>query len=517
MSDGDGRIDLAHAPGFALGRVAVRPGTRELVRDDGAVEVLEPRVMQVLVALARADGAIVSRDDLTRLCWEGRVVGEDAINRVISRLRRSAEGIGEGSFAIETITKVGYRLVRTAAETSPPSPAAPATPAAPSRRALVIGGGGALAAAALGGWWLWPRDRGPQPPPADVAGMVKSGYDAMRQATIEGNAAAMGLLTRVTELHPDYADGWGLLAHIYALQSHYAEPRMAPQLADKARNVIARTFSLDPVNAYANGAAAWLYPRLGHWAVQERLLRVGLDQRPDDGLLANDMGITLVQVGRMREAADLMTRAVAATSPAPNELFFHLQCLWGANRMDELDRAMDQAYRLFPLHFAIWFGRYYTYTFTGRFDEAIAMGENLDGRPAGIPDIEIERVLIYTRALKSRAPAEVARAIEVMLDQAHEGAGYAENTIQYLTAYGRLDLTFEVADAYFFNRGFTVPDNRFDPKARTYSRIEDRRSMYLFLPHLAPMRRDPRFAKLVGDLGLERYWRESGRRPDYRT
>ena len=45
--------------------------------------------MQVLVALAAADGAIVGRDDLTRRCWEGRVVGEDAINRVISRLRRS--------------------------------------------------------------------------------------------------------------------------------------------------------------------------------------------------------------------------------------------------------------------------------------------------------------------------------------------------------------------------------------------------------------------------------------------
>ena len=101
----DGRIELAHAADFTLGSLSVRPPTRE-VESDGTVELLEPRVMQVLVALARADGAILSRDDLIRQCWEGRIVGEDAINRVLSRLRRTAEGIGQGCFRIETITKV---------------------------------------------------------------------------------------------------------------------------------------------------------------------------------------------------------------------------------------------------------------------------------------------------------------------------------------------------------------------------------------------------------------------------
>ena len=82
-------IDLAHEPGFILGGISVRPGLRQLVRDsDGAEEMVEPRVMQVLVALARAKGAIVTRDELIRDCWEGRVVGEDAINRALSRVRR---------------------------------------------------------------------------------------------------------------------------------------------------------------------------------------------------------------------------------------------------------------------------------------------------------------------------------------------------------------------------------------------------------------------------------------------
>src|SRR4051812_21268745 len=104
-------IELAHEPSFSLGRVTVRPAQRELVRDDGKREVLEHRVMQVLIALSQSGGAILTRDELLARCWSGRVIGDDAVNRAMSRLRRAAGGIGAGSFKIETITKVGYRLV----------------------------------------------------------------------------------------------------------------------------------------------------------------------------------------------------------------------------------------------------------------------------------------------------------------------------------------------------------------------------------------------------------------------
>src|ERR1700680_2909677 len=66
--------------------------------------------MQVLVALARADGAVVSRDELIQRCWEGRIVGEAAINRCIWKLRELSEAGGEPTFRIETIPRVGYRI-----------------------------------------------------------------------------------------------------------------------------------------------------------------------------------------------------------------------------------------------------------------------------------------------------------------------------------------------------------------------------------------------------------------------
>ena len=116
-------INLARVPSFRLGVLDVRPATRQAIRGDTS-ETLEPRVMQLLVALAEARGEVVSRDELIARCWSGTIVGDNAIHRVVSRLRELAAGLGQGSFAVETITKVGYRLVPAAG--TPASQAVPA-------------------------------------------------------------------------------------------------------------------------------------------------------------------------------------------------------------------------------------------------------------------------------------------------------------------------------------------------------------------------------------------------------
>lgn len=119
------QIDLATAPPFRIGQLTVEPALRQVTA--ATSETLEPRVMQVLVQLAMANGAIVSRDELVRQCWEGRIVGDDAINRVIGRLRRLLDDHGDATVRIETITKVGYRLVGSVVLTAPAARAPLAT------------------------------------------------------------------------------------------------------------------------------------------------------------------------------------------------------------------------------------------------------------------------------------------------------------------------------------------------------------------------------------------------------
>jgi DNA-binding winged helix-turn-helix (wHTH) protein/TolB-like protein len=140
MESGQGLINLAREEEFSLGSVRVRPGSREVIAD-GRAEIFEPRVLQVLVALARRRGEVVSRDELSARCWEGRPVGDDALNRCIARIRKLAET--SGAFTIETIPRVGYRLTPEPATgfdaAASPAPAAPAESPAPSPQAAASG------------------------------------------------------------------------------------------------------------------------------------------------------------------------------------------------------------------------------------------------------------------------------------------------------------------------------------------------------------------------------------------
>ena len=102
-------IDLAQEPDFDLGSLRVRPATCE-VEWNGVSQTLQRRVMQVLVALVRARGSVVSQNDLVIRCWRGLSVTDDAIYRCISQLRKLAAGYPDAPYAIEAIPGVGYRL-----------------------------------------------------------------------------------------------------------------------------------------------------------------------------------------------------------------------------------------------------------------------------------------------------------------------------------------------------------------------------------------------------------------------
>jgi DNA-binding winged helix-turn-helix (wHTH) protein/tetratricopeptide (TPR) repeat protein len=104
-------LSLAEIEPFALGGATVDPGHRRISWNGKCCEEMEPRVMKVLVALAQAESHVVSRDRLIHLCWDGRIVGDDAINRCVQSIRRVADRIEPRAFRIETTARVGYTLI----------------------------------------------------------------------------------------------------------------------------------------------------------------------------------------------------------------------------------------------------------------------------------------------------------------------------------------------------------------------------------------------------------------------
>lgn len=88
----------------------IDPVSRD-ARWPGGQERLQPQIVKVLSILAGRRGDVVTRDELIQLCWDGRIVGDDVINRAISLLRHLSERAG--GFAIETVPRTGYRLIET--------------------------------------------------------------------------------------------------------------------------------------------------------------------------------------------------------------------------------------------------------------------------------------------------------------------------------------------------------------------------------------------------------------------
>ncbi len=114
--------------GFKVGAWEVRPLTGEITAG-GESTRLEPKVMEVLVALAQQPGEVLERDELLRLIWGNRAaVSDEPLTRCIAELRRALGDSRQTPTFIQTIPKRGYRLLCPVAPFVPTArPTAPAS------------------------------------------------------------------------------------------------------------------------------------------------------------------------------------------------------------------------------------------------------------------------------------------------------------------------------------------------------------------------------------------------------
>ena len=150
------------------------PRTEELTRDGRRVR-LPRQSFQILVALTRAPGELVTRETLQAQLWPAtsQVEWEQGLNAAVNRLREAlGDSAAEPKF-IETLPRRGYRFIGRVETDTPPDSLPPASTgnlAAPpdfprkagtGRRAWVLaallGGVAVLFAVA----WLVPRPQGP--------------------------------------------------------------------------------------------------------------------------------------------------------------------------------------------------------------------------------------------------------------------------------------------------------------------------------------------------------------------
>lgn len=105
---------------YRIGDWLIHPGINSMERDGETVH-LEPKVMQVLDALASEAGEVVTREHLRSVVWPDVFVGEDVLIRAISELRRAFSDDPREPHTIQTVPKVGYRLIAAVSQAPPES------------------------------------------------------------------------------------------------------------------------------------------------------------------------------------------------------------------------------------------------------------------------------------------------------------------------------------------------------------------------------------------------------------
>ena len=171
-----------------VGEWVVDPALDE-IRGDGRTIKLEPRKMQLLLALAQRPGELVTTEELFETVWTDVVVTPSSIYQSIAQLRKTlGDDAGEPRY-IATVPRKGYRLLSDVVPLDP-APARPppatvsgaleasavrATDAATAqagpggqlgsswRRRALIAAGAAAATTAGGGLVLWRRATAPAP------------------------------------------------------------------------------------------------------------------------------------------------------------------------------------------------------------------------------------------------------------------------------------------------------------------------------------------------------------------
>jgi TolB-like protein/DNA-binding winged helix-turn-helix (wHTH) protein len=95
-----------------IGAWCVNPASSQISRD-GETARVEVRTMRLLLCLAGHAGEVVSIDDLLNQVWSDVIVSPDSVYQAVASLRRLLGDDSKQPTYIETVPRLGYRMVAT--------------------------------------------------------------------------------------------------------------------------------------------------------------------------------------------------------------------------------------------------------------------------------------------------------------------------------------------------------------------------------------------------------------------
>lgn len=499
---------LAHRDSFFLGAMSVVPATRRISVGDRHVTV-QPRIMQVLLALADARGSVVGREELARQCWPGRFVADDSLNAAIAELRKAFRAVGSEDVSVETIPKTGYRIV--AADLEPTIESAGELHTRRGAGRWIVAGGVAALSAALG-LTVWKMTRAPA---TNTSELVARGTQALRQGLPDSGVLGVAALRRAVEIEPGNAKAWGLLALAWRAASEYAAPVPATEAIRNAELAARRALAIDPRQSDALTALALLVPSFGQWVEAERRLRNVLAIDPANMFARGAYGTLLMSTGQVAKCLQQLNWLVERDPLSPNHQFRRVYTLWSDNRLAEMDRAADTALQSWPRHPAVWFARFWTLAFTDRAAAASKMLADNATRPT-LPPAALAVLDLSLPALGNGGAPHRQAAISANLKASIQGPVQAVTAILMLSKLDAPEHALQVARGFLQRHGQIVVEQRHSSGQPSITDQHHRMAMMLWVPASETLRLHSGFRSLCDGIGLVDYWRRTGNRPDFR-
>jgi DNA-binding winged helix-turn-helix (wHTH) protein/tetratricopeptide (TPR) repeat protein len=481
--------------------LTIDPARRRIAGPHGEAAV-EPLVMQLLLQLVEREGEVLPRRELFDRLWGNAQVGDDSLNRLVGSLRRAFERTSRGAVQIETVPRLGYRLI-----------AEPSGPALRFTRRSAIAGGASVVLA-LGGAGLWRVQRNARL--AEVHRWTDRGDVLLRDAVPLQAGEAVPPLRSALAIDPDNPKALGLLALAEETRANNGGSANAGDTLRFAEKAARAALRRDPDEPHARLAMIDMTAASLDWGQMEDRLQALRASAPANLHVLGSLTSFLEAAGRTSSSWVYNEQAAALAPASPTPQWRRVLRLWTAGRDEQALNLSERLLPLWPRHALVWNARFMILAFTGRAAAAAAMLRDTVSPEGNAHPARLAQWLPTLDAFADPSRARVAKAREANLAAAQLNPGQAAYAAMALGQLGEVDAAFAVIDALLLSKGPLVADRPIVPRSFVANSPSWCRTQWLFMPPLAGVRRDPRFGACCEEIGLARYWRQRGVGPNTR-
>jgi DNA-binding winged helix-turn-helix (wHTH) protein/uncharacterized protein HemY len=284
---------------------------RRFLRGAEAVR-LSPKAYDVLVALVRQRGSLVTKDELLTRLWPGSFVEEGSLNVHVSALRKALGEDAHRPMYIETVAKSGYRFI--AAVTCDLADEKPFTPSAITR-------------------------------PVELYELVGRGRSHLLSASYFELPAAVDAFHSAIEIDPTYAPAHAGLARARCVQAAFRAVPHQEAFAEAKASAL-RALAMDSASADAQVALGTvLFLSEWDWPAAERSLQRALEINPDHTEALLQYGSLQEALGRLDDGLRCKQQALARDPRSPGVLVQIAISHWHQRKYDDTlvwaQRALD--------------------------------------------------------------------------------------------------------------------------------------------------------------------------------